>query len=279
MTFSGHDTFHCRLFWLKKGYDYISTGEQFKVDSGVELGVGRNMVNSISFWLKAFGIITEEKNINPLFENLLGEGGWDPFLENEATLYLLHYHLCAENHSSTYNIIFRELRKVKPEFTRDHFVNLILDKDPKQNKKLLEKDFSVFTRNYSVSKSDKIKEEGYSGILSELSLLDEFGKNQKGESLYRLKNKNQEEIPNEIILYCILSNPNYETSISFNDLYTDEKGIGNIFCFDQDKLETKIIELASEYEFMTYSSEAGIKEIQFKTKPNSLEILTAFYEN
>lgn len=279
LIFSGHDTFHCRLFWLKKGYDYVASGDSFKDDSGVDLGVGRNMVNSIRFWLKAFGIVTEEKIINPLFHHLFEQNGWDPFLENEATLYLLHYHLCAENYSSTYNIIFKELRKVKPEFSKAHFLNLVMEKDPKQNQKLLEKDFSVFTRNYLVSKSDKIKEEGYSGMLSELSLLHELGKNKKGDSLYRVENNNQEDIPYQVILYCILVNPNFGESISFNSLYSDEKGLANIFCLDQDILEEKLIEISEVYDFFTYSSEAGVKEIQFKTKPEGLEILRAYYEN
>src|SRR5680860_1897776 len=112
MTFSGHDTFHCRLFWLKKGFDYVSGGEKFKDDSGVILGVGRNMVNSIRFWLKAFGVVKDENTVDPIYNNLFSDNGWDPYLENEATLFLLHYKLCAENHSSIYSLIFRELRKI-----------------------------------------------------------------------------------------------------------------------------------------------------------------------
>ena len=30
MTFSGHDTFHWRLFWFKKGFDYVFNGEKFR---------------------------------------------------------------------------------------------------------------------------------------------------------------------------------------------------------------------------------------------------------
>lgn len=28
-TFSGHDTFHCRSLWLKKGYDYLLLDKKF----------------------------------------------------------------------------------------------------------------------------------------------------------------------------------------------------------------------------------------------------------
>ncbi len=277
MTFSGHDTFHCRLFWLKKGYDYVSTEGKFKDDSGVDLGVGRNMVNSIRFWLKSFGVINENYDINPLFHKLLANDGWDPYLENEATLQLLHYELCANNYSSSYNLIFRELRKVKPEFTKQHFINYIKDLDSSQNEKILEKDFSVFIRTYS-SRSEKSKEDSYSGLMTELSYLKEIGENHKKDKLYRVENTNQVNIPIEILLYCILSNENYGKSISFKNLYSDEKGIGNIFCFEQDKLEDKLFEIGDKFNFAIYNSEAGVKELQFKNKPSALEVLKMYYE-
>lgn len=277
LIFSGHDTFHCRLFWLKKGFDYISEKDSFKDNSGVDLGVGRNMVNAIRFWLRSFGVITGEKKINPLYQLLLSDNGWDPYLEHEATLYLLHYELCAHNHASIYNLIFRELRKIKPEFSRQHFVDYIKGLDTSQNEKILEKDFSVFVRTYA-SRNEKSKEDSFSGLMTELNLLKEVGTNQKNEKLYRIANDNQTHIPVEILFYGILKNKNYSNSISFKSLYSDEKGIGNIFCFEQDKLEDKLIELSEKFDYVTYNSEAGVKELQLKIKPDPLNILKLYYE-
>lgn len=63
LTFSGHDTFHCRQQWLKKGYDFIKKGKKFTDDDAVvELGVGENMVAGINFWLRAFGVLDKEGN-------------------------------------------------------------------------------------------------------------------------------------------------------------------------------------------------------------------------
>ena len=57
MTFSGHEKFHCRQFWLKKGYNFLLRGDQFTDDDVmVKLGVGKNMVGSIRYWLKAFDL-------------------------------------------------------------------------------------------------------------------------------------------------------------------------------------------------------------------------------
>jgi Protein of unknown function (DUF4007) len=235
------------------------------------------MVNAIKFWIKSFGIVNDKNEIKSVYKSLLSNEGWDPYLENEATLYLLHYELCANNYSSIYKIIFRELRKIRPEFTKEHFVNYVKDIDTSQNKNILEKDFSVFLRTYN-SREEKNKEDNYSGLMTELSLIKEVGKNQNNDKLYRIENSNQESIPSEILLYCILTNNNYGDSISFKSLYSDEKGIGNIFCFDQDKLEYKLIELNDKFDYINYNSEAGVKELQFKKKPKAIEVLRLYYE-
>ena len=47
-TFSGHETFHCRQLWLKKGYDFVKNGNKFTDnESVVLLGVGKNMVSAL----------------------------------------------------------------------------------------------------------------------------------------------------------------------------------------------------------------------------------------
>lgn len=51
-SFSGHDSFQCRSLWLKKGLDFVNQGYEFaQEDSVVKLGVGKNMVSSIRYWM------------------------------------------------------------------------------------------------------------------------------------------------------------------------------------------------------------------------------------
>ena len=57
-TFSGHETFQCKTLWLKKGYDFVMTDNNFNSDNAVvHLGVGKNMVSAIRYWLKSFGLL------------------------------------------------------------------------------------------------------------------------------------------------------------------------------------------------------------------------------
>ena len=97
--FSGHETFQCRHFWLKKGYDFISSNKDFKAnDALVELGVGKNMVNSMSYWLKAFQIADAQNESTELGQRLFDPKGFDPFLEDIGTQFILHYKIELQTH-------------------------------------------------------------------------------------------------------------------------------------------------------------------------------------
>ena len=90
--FSGHESFPCRTLWLKKGYDYLHAGNSFNApEAVVTLGVGKNMVSAIRFWLKAFGI-SQNDEVTTLGNYLFNdESGKDKYLEDLASLWLLHY--------------------------------------------------------------------------------------------------------------------------------------------------------------------------------------------
>ncbi len=61
LVFSGHDTFHCRQFWLKKAFDFSSSNKSFNDDeASLELGVGKNMVTAIRYWSRCFQMIDDE---------------------------------------------------------------------------------------------------------------------------------------------------------------------------------------------------------------------------
>lgn len=44
-SFSGHESFPCKTLWLKKGYDFVTSNQDFNApEAVVSLGVGKNMV-------------------------------------------------------------------------------------------------------------------------------------------------------------------------------------------------------------------------------------------
>lgn len=80
--FSGHETFQCRHLWLKKGYDYAKAGKSFSAeDAVVELGVGKNMVTSIRFWMRAFDLMeANDQKPNEFADYIFGDDDKDLFL-------------------------------------------------------------------------------------------------------------------------------------------------------------------------------------------------------
>ena len=92
--FSGHESFACKSHWLKRGYDFVNAGNNFNDDEAVvHLGVGKNMVASIRFWLKAFGLLQED-GLAPIAGYIFDDAsGKDPYLEDIGTLWLLHFML------------------------------------------------------------------------------------------------------------------------------------------------------------------------------------------
>lgn len=279
LVFSGHETFHCKNLWLKKGYDFVKNGGKFTDEACVELGVGRNMVSSIRFWLKAFGIINlQTEKVTEIADFLFDENtGNDKYLESETSLWILHYLLVINNYSSIYSIIFNDFRKLKPEFDKINLSTYVSEINSSINHNTLSKDFSVFLRTY-YSKNGKDKEDSFSGLFSDLELIHEI-KKKDTSSKFSISNSKDQNIPVELILFIILENKNYGNSISFKDLYSEFNSVGNIFAFNSNQLESKLIDISEKYTDIIYSNDAGIKEIQFKNgKPNSLQILKGHYE-
>lgn len=279
-TFSGHDSFQCRQLWLKKGYDYIQSQKSFNdEDAAVKLGVGKNMVSAIRYWMKAFNIIDNKDIPTEFGTKLFDDNGYDPFLEDDASLWLLHYQLIKTGIASTYSIIFNEFRKEKLLFSKDIFVNYLKRRRETEpalafNENTVADDFVVFVKMYQNS-GGKDVEDSFSGILSEIELLKTTSKGK--EEQYQIENKERHKLPEAVLFFSILDNPSYGDSIGLNALEHDNNSPGSIFCLNRSGLTNKIFEIVHDNKHITFTDHAGIKELQFKKKPNAYSILDTYY--
>ena len=90
-SFGRHETFALRYSWLTKGFQAFNKNHAiFSSDeSTIELGVGKNMVNAIKYWLRATTILKDASDgliTISLGNAIFSEDGWDPYLEDEATI-------------------------------------------------------------------------------------------------------------------------------------------------------------------------------------------------
>lgn len=131
-AFARHETFHLRFGWLRKGFSAAAKDPQAfsKPNSTVVLGVGKNMVSAIRYWSQAYGIIEEAPNPErprvpslvptDFGRRLLEEDGWDPWLEDPASLWLLHWKLLGPGSTCLAPVWWAAFNLFAPEQFEEH---------------------------------------------------------------------------------------------------------------------------------------------------------------
>jgi len=275
-SFSGHDSFYCKSLWLKKGYDFIVANNDFNApDAVIKLGVGKNMVSSIRFWMRAFNLYNEDGltlTAHYLFDN---QNGKDIYIEDLGTLWLLHYLLVKSEFASIYKLFFIDFHRERNyEFTREQLQNFLKRKNAETryahlfNENTVKRDIGVLIQNYVTPQQNKSNED-FSALLLNLNLL----KQSENKSLYfNMKGKNN--LPLEILLYAIIDNKKDENIVSFDELMD----IALIFCLTKTELIDAILLLVKKYsDSVTFTDDGGIKQLFFLKEIDKTEILDTYY--
>ena len=282
--FSGHETFSCRAYWPKKGYDFLIKENKFSdKDSLVKLGVGKNMVSSINHWVKSFGIVNNEGRLFSLWRTILDNKGYDPYLENKGTLWLLHYYIVKTNYASIYNEFFNSFRKEKVEFVKSQLIKFIVSKlelDGFKNFTLntLDKDINVLLRNYCFSNTIKHNlEDDLSSLLIELELIEKVDVTSSSEQYYSFNVSDRADLPWQIFLYIVLDLFNKETTVDLHSLETQVNAPGLLFCMNKVGIVNKMQEISDNILDVVYKNDAGIITISGLDKLDKNKILAEYY--
>jgi len=103
------------------------------------------------------------------------------------------------------------------------------------------------------------------------------------EIYYYIDNLEREEIPDEVILYAIINNGGFDKSISLFAIEHEKDNAGSIFALNRTGLVNKLESIAHSKKFkeygISYTDHAGVKELQFKNKPDPLAVLDKYYDN
>lgn len=283
VTFSGHESFSCRQFWLKKGVDFVNAGKSFAdPEAVVYLGVGKNMVSSIQSWMKSFGLLDDNQVLAPLANYLLGKNSRDPFLEDAASIWLLHYHLVTTKRAAIYDLVFNEFRKERIEFSRQQLIDFLrrkcLEWEINMSAATLQRDVDTFIKTYlqPAGKSQQI-EDDFSTLLTDLNLLTQLGPaRMQGGPLYKIESRHHSSLPVEILLYtCLAANPGL--SLSFTRLLNAPNNPGTVFAMTANSLLAKLHEAVEKFEWITFTDDAGVRELQFRQRPDLLKLLDGYY--
>jgi hypothetical protein len=281
-TFSGHETFPFRYPWLKKGYDAVrADGSVFQRDDAITtLGVGKNMVRSIRHWCLAAGLIAEgDRRAEDPRPTALGEWllddrtGRDPYLEDPATLWLLHWQIASNpRRATTWYWTFSHFNE--PDFTIDHLASAVHrwsqtlpGKEVAFN--TVRRDVEVFVHTYVPTRTPRgtTVEDSIDCPLVELDLLKA---NSDGKS-FHFRRGPQEDLPDGVLYYATLQYwDSLEGSpgvLSISDLARQAGSPGRLFKIDESSLIGRYEQAEQLTDgYLGYNETAGLKQLYRDTR-------------
>ena len=155
--FGRAQTFPLRLGWLPKAARAVGVNPKiFAEDAALaEFGVGKNMVAAIRYWAETAGVLRftgQKAALTEFGERIFGEDGLDPFLEDEATLWLLHWKMTsAPNQFAAGFWFFNQFHK--PEFEEKE-VSVAIAEDTNAggsgpSAEMMQRDINMLLRMYA----------------------------------------------------------------------------------------------------------------------------------
>lgn len=219
MAFAKHETFHIREGWLYKGMEAITRAEEggqlptIFLDSAApeKLGIGRNMVRSLRFWMQATGLAHEHLEQRQRVQRLtpFGQHVWahDRYVTDTNTLWLIHYHLvCNRELATAWYWFFNHFSPGTFDQHRmlDALHGWVISEYPEREiaASSLKKDINCLLQTYLASDKPHIPEDLIESPLARLHLINRIEHNR--QKRYRRERADSDRIHPLVILYVLV---------------------------------------------------------------------------
>jgi hypothetical protein len=252
--FSGHETFACRFAWLPKAVRLIERNPAALSNdemSILELGLGKNMVKALRFWLDAFDVASTRGgawSLLPFGEAIFGSDGLDCYLERVETQWLLHWRLSTNVPYPLFawrHILFRRMRV---DFTRSELLAEMRSEGARlgyeHSEVTLLQHVDAFLHTYLGSLTSVSPEDTLDGPLVDLGLVQRLGRQRSGpdraEAVFALARVGIDQIGPAVVDFAIASywqaRRAGESVITFRDLAYGEGSPGAALRLEPDEL-------------------------------------------
>ncbi|GFG52337.1 hypothetical protein CQY20_25925 [Mycolicibacterium agri] len=296
--FANHQTFHPRFGWLKKGYDAAELNPNVfnEKSAPVDLGVGKNMVEAIRFWALATKVIArrphpDRPRIHVYTPTRIGRAllddqvGLDPYMEDTATLWILHWLAVSERSIlPVWRLAFNDFGAV--EFTDDDLLKFCLDEiaattwsQPMRSS--VEKDVDCLLRMYS--RRDAQRRQSLDDLLDspfrELGLIRPSQGAKK--NTYRIIRGSKPTLPAAAITYACLDvlcrTADGTQTITVSRLATDPGSPGRLMKITEQDIADAIEESAAVVGHLRLVRPAGSRQLAISASPGDVafELLAA----
>ncbi|MCP4583784.1 MAG: DUF4007 family protein [candidate division Zixibacteria bacterium] len=300
--FSGHETFPFRYAWLPKAFSTIQEYPKIFSDENtamVKLGVGKNMVRAIRFWAEVTNIIDKLRTggweVTPFGRSLFNKNGFDPFLEDSQTFWLLHWKLSTQFSEPLFAWDYLLNRWHDSEFSKSAVMITFEQECNRIGKKLssttLAHHFDTFVHTYLPTRGvkAKIREENLDCPLTELEILVRVGDRQiddeagKREPIYAFRFETKPEISPELFAYSIadyfIRKHPTEFTLPFREIAVGHGSPGQVFKLPEIGIRERLENL-HQYSrgLLIYDESANIQQIRRKNDLQLSLLLESIYK-
>lgn len=227
----GHEKFALREGWLNKGLIMVKKNPSaFQGKDGPDIfGIGNNMVKSLRYWLRAFGLIVEVPgkgaSLTEMGELILQN---DPYFEDIFTIWLLHSFIAKNKDEATSWYMFFNKIEIQ-DLEKDQIEKILLREITKYaagitfSDKSVGNDLDVLLNMYGKNKEQSDPEDKSNSPLAQLALIKNIG------GKYSKNHPNRKDINEFIVLQELASLLDGKESISIDDAINGDNGLARIY--------------------------------------------------
>ena len=293
--FGGHQTFPLRIAWMPKAAGEILAGNDVlsDIDNGIlNLGLGKNMVEALRCWMASYQIATNEDvgwQLTPMGNRLFAENGLDPYLDDPATPWVLHW-LIATNRQAPFfawECMFN--RWSSEEFTASQVIEAFKKETatyPKSPTEVsLKQHFDVFLHTYRPAKSEK-GEDSLDSALAVLQLIVPSGErpapNGGWETIFTFNSSPKTGLSQQMFAYFLqdwwMNEFPDEKSVPFRDVYNSDYSPGRILKMSEREIADRLTDLVQwqPHRFQVIDS-MNLRQIhRLKVDPGHKDLANAY---
>ncbi len=224
----------------------------------VRLGVGKNMVRSIRFWVEVMGVAEPTAGrsfeLTPFGRAVLAEDGFDPYLEDTRTLWLLHWNVATKKEDPLFAWEFLLFKWPFGELTRSEALAALRREarrlSASHSDVTLGIHLDVFLHTYVAARAAKgTAEQALDSPLSELELLHQVGERRadgsgRREPSYAFRREPKPEVTKAVFEYCLddywRRYKQSDATITFRDVAMAPCSVGQVFKLPEDDIRSRL---------------------------------------
>lgn len=271
MSFARHQSFYIRANWFAKAIEQLRGDSKAlsSKDSAANLGIGKNMVESLRFWLVASGLATSGRDgmkLTPIGQ-IVSE--FDPYFEDDMTWLLVHYGLTSSSENATsWYLLFNKYSY--PQLTEGDFIDFVRHEGYDVARSSIKRDYDCILATYVQDQAEEgTPEDSITCPLRKYGFLEKIER-----GVYR-KAPSKVFLPPQLLFYVMRASKPATQYFTITNLIEGELSIGRIFNLSIDQMYFYLQRL-EDANLVKYSTTAGLNSIALENK-DEYTVLIDYY--